>query len=259
MIKVLSFSDYIQKTNEGDMFGVTTSPEGNLPPGYDDSDSYEPKDERDIDPSKHKLKLLATDYNEFGVLEGEDGKKYVYYFDSSSPDFKEDYVIFNDETNEYEDLDDLGVEASANDVPMEKYGKGSESWEDKEKEIIELDEELVDDLLFKFQGWVPRDPDKKKVHEVLKKIALELREANESEVFGSDDDFESYEILESEGIHPAMHPKFYPENSHIRQKLMDYLKENPDATYAEAKKFIGEKIAGWKLSSEDFDEAKKMM
>lgn len=40
---------------------------------------------------------------------------------------------------------------------------------------------------------------------------------------------------------------------------MDYLKENPDATYAEAKKFIGEKIAGWKLSSEDFDEAKKMM
>ena len=51
---------------------------------------------------------------------------------------------------------------------------------------------------------------------------------------------------ESEGIHPA-----------IREKLMGYLKDNKDATYAEAKKHIGEKIAGWKLSEEDFEEAKK--
>lgn len=52
--------------------------------------------------------------------------------------------------------------------------------------------------------------------------------------------------MESEGIHPA-----------IREKLMGYLKDNRDATYAEAKKHIGEKIAGWKLSEEDFEEAKK--
>jgi hypothetical protein len=54
--------------------------------------------------------------------------------------------------------------------------------------------------------------------------------------------------MEGEGIHPA-----------IRQKLMDYLKDNPDATYAEAKNHIGEKIAGWKLTPEDFDESKKLM
>ena len=51
--------------------------------------------------------------------------------------------------------------------------------------------------------------------------------------------------MESEGIHPA-----------IREKLMDYLKDNKDATYSEAKKHIGDKIAGWKLSEEDFEEAK---
>ena len=55
-------------------------------------------------------------------------------------------------------------------------------------------------------------------------------------------------------------------NKHI--KLMDYLKENPDATFPEAKKFIEEdhlksksisirQQSGWKLSQEDFEEAKK--
>lgn len=53
---------------------------------------------------------------------------------------------------------------------------------------------------------------------------------------------------EGEGIHPA-----------IRQKLMDYLKENPKATFAEARNFISDKIKGWKLSEEDFGEAKKGM
>jgi hypothetical protein len=54
--------------------------------------------------------------------------------------------------------------------------------------------------------------------------------------------------MESEGIHPA-----------VREKLMGYLKDNKDATYAEAKKHIAEKIAGWKLSEEDFEEAKKII
>jgi hypothetical protein len=49
-----------------------------------------------------------------------------------------------------------------------------------------------------------------------------------------------------EGIHPA-----------IRQKLMDYLKENPKATFSEARDFIADKIKGWKLSENDFEEAKK--
>ena len=35
-------------------------------------------------------------------------------------------------------------------------------------------------------------------------------------------------LAEGEGIHPA-----------IREKLVNYLKENPKATFAEAKEFIG--------------------
>jgi hypothetical protein len=54
-------------------------------------------------------------------------------------------------------------------------------------------------------------------------------------------------MVEAEGIHPA-----------IRQKLADYLKENPKATYSEARDFISSAIKGWKLSEEDFEEAKKL-
>ena len=276
MNKVLSFQDYIQKTNEADLFGVTTSSFDNLPPGYDDSDSYEPEDDRDIDPSRHELKLIATDGNEFAILETKDKKKkYVYYFDSSQPDFKEDYMIYNEQTDDYEPIDSIGVEAAANDVPKNNYGVGVESWDDSSKEIIELDEELVDDLIEQFKEWVKRDSTKKEVMEVLEDIALKFRETNESEEFGLDEEDESEtdgelddeevetdgklgydeeetdettEVIEAEGIHPA-----------IREKLMDYLKENPDATFPEAKKFISDKIAGWKLSEEDFDEAKKLM
>jgi len=64
-------------------------------------------------------------------------------------------------------------------------------------------------------------------------------------------DFETFiaesKIVESDGIHPA-----------IRQKLVDYIKENPKASYAEARNFISDKIKGWKLSEEDFEEAKKL-
>ena len=94
------------------------------------------------------------------------------------------------------------------------------------------------------------------VMDVLVEIAKELKDSNESvdyeesETDGTPGDEESEtdettEVMESEGIHPA-----------IREKLMDYLKDNKDATYSEAKKYIGDKIAGWKLSEEDFEEAK---
>lgn len=65
--------------------------------------------------------------------------------------------------------------------------------------------------------------------------------------------FENYknnsnqEVNEAEGIHPA-----------VRTKLLDYLKENPNATFAEAKNHIGSILKGWKLSEEDFEEAKKL-
>jgi hypothetical protein len=64
MKRILSFEDYtINRTNEADLFGVTTSSMGNLPPGYDDSDEPEPEDNRGIDPSKHNLKLVPRGQN----------------------------------------------------------------------------------------------------------------------------------------------------------------------------------------------------
>ena len=54
-------------------------------------------------------------------------------------------------------------------------------------------------------------------------------------------------INEGEGLHPA-----------IRQKLLDFMKENPTATYAETRNHISDKIKGWKLTEEDFEEAKKL-
>ncbi len=50
-----------------------------------------------------------------------------------------------------------------------------------------------------------------------------------------------------EGIHPA-----------VREKLIAYLKENPKATYAEARDHIGDTLKGWKLSEDDFEEAQKI-
>jgi len=259
---ILSFEEYVQKTNEADLFGVTTSSMGNLPPGYDDTDRYEPEDLRGINPSSHELKVIATDENEFAILQDKSGKKYVYYFDSSDPDFENEYLIYNDQTEEYETPDVLGIEAAANDIPKSSYGFGASDWENTDKSIIELDEELVDDLLEDFEKWVRKDPDKKMVQNALKTISAEFSQSNESEEYGEDEESETSgkpgyeesetdettEVMEAEGIHPA-----------IREKLMGYLKDNPDSTFPEAKKFISDKIAGWKLSEEDFEEAKKMM
>jgi hypothetical protein len=145
-----------------------------------------------------------------------------------------------------------------------EIGFGADDWTKGEKSLVELDEELADDLVDDFKNIINKGDAKyrrntQNVMDVLKEIAEDLKMSNESadyeesETDGkpgyeeSETD-ETTEVMESEGIHPA-----------IRQKLMDYLKDNPDATYAEAKKYIGEKIAGWKLTSEDFDEAQKSM
>jgi hypothetical protein len=263
MKRVLSFEDYIQKNNESDMFGVTTSAMGNYPAGYEGPEDQEDvEDNRGIDPSRHNLKLLATDYTDFAVLEDKGGKKYIFYIDTEAPNFDSDYKIYDEQTGEYLDLDDLGVEAAANDVPEMEVGFGADDWIKGEKQLVEIDEELADDLVDDFQGIVNKGnpkyrKDTQMVMDVLMGIAKELKDSNESvdyeesETDGKPGDEESEtdettEVMESEGIHPA-----------IRQKLMDYLKDNADATYAEAKKHIAEKIAGWKLSEEDFDEAKK--
>ena len=264
MKRILSFEDYSNRANEADLFGVTTSPMGNLPAGYDDSDSEDVDDTRGIDPSKHTLKLIATDYNDFAVLEDKNGKKYIFYIDTESPNFDSDYKVYDEYRDEYLDLDDLGVEAAANDVPEMEIGYGADDWTKGEKSLVEMDEELADDLVEDFQAIINKGDakyrrDTQNVMNILRELAKDLKTSNESvdyeesETDGKPGDEESEtdettEVMESEGIHPA-----------IREKLMDYLKDNPDATYAEAKKYIGEKIAGWKLTSEDFDEAQKSM
>lgn len=264
MKRILSFEDYSNRANEADLFGVTTSSMGNLPPGYDDSDSEEVEDTRGIDPSKHALKLIATDYTDFALLEDKNGKKYIFYIDTESPDFDSDYKVYDEYRDEYLDLDDLGVEAAANDVPEMEIGFGADDWTKGEKQLVELDEELADDLVEDFKNIVNKGDAKyrrntQNLLNAMQEIAKDLEASNESvgyeesETDGTpgdeeDETDETTEVMESEGIHPA-----------IRQKLMDYLKDNKDATYAEAKKYIGEKIAGWKLTAEDFEEAQKSM
>jgi hypothetical protein len=248
MAKILSFDEFHLKNNEADLFGVTTSPSGNLPPGYREEDYEDVEDLRGINPLKHNLKLTSTDFLEFATLkDSKTGKNYIFYFDSTSPEFEENYRIWDEESQEYLEPDAIGIEAAANDVPVMEIGYGTDDWENSEKPLVELDEELTDDMIEEFnvfigQGGASRR-DKIKVQEELKKILSEIQLTSESLEFES-----SEEILESEGIHPA-----------VREKLLAYLKDNTDATYSEAKKFIKEKIAGWNLTEEDFEEAKKLL
>jgi hypothetical protein len=249
MAKILSFDEYHLKNNEADLFGVTTSPSGNLPPGYrDDMDSEEIEDNRGIDPLRHKLKLTSTDFIEFATLkDSRTGKNYVFYFDHASPEFENDYKIYDEGREEFLEPDALGIEAAANAVPEMEIGYGTDDWENGEKPLVELDEELTDDLIDEFnvfssKGTPEYKENKMKVKRELEKILSEIKSTSESL------EFESSEVYESEGIHPA-----------VREKLLAYLKDNTDATYSEAKKFIKEKIAGWNLTAEDFEEAKKLL
>jgi hypothetical protein len=247
MAKILSFDEFHLKNNEADLFGVTTSPSGNLPPGYREEDYEDVEDLRGINPLKHNLKLTSTDFLEFATLKDQKtGKNYIFYFDSTSPEFEENYRIWNEDTQEYLEPDAIGIEAAANDVPEMETGFGTDDWENGEKPLVELDEELTDDMIEEFNVFVGQAGasrrDKMKVQDELKKILSEIQLTTESL------EFESSEVYEAEGIHPA-----------VREKLVAYLKDNTDATYSEAKKFIKEKIAGWNLTAEDFEEAKKLL
>lgn len=242
MKKILSFDEYSSRSNES--YG------DNYPPGSDTPSApwnYEgPEDNRNIDPSKHQLKLIATDNAEFAVLRDPKGNHHIYYFDASDPEFQENFLIFDPTMDDYQEPDELGIEAAANSLPETEFGFGSDDWESGEKSIVQIDQELADDLVDQFEeykqkGTMSYKEGKKKVQDLLKMISADLQNSNESLEFGN-------QIKEAEGIHPA-----------VREKLISYLKDNPDATYAEAKRFIGEKISGWKLSEEDFDEAKKLM
>jgi hypothetical protein len=244
MTKVFSFQEFVRESSISEGYGALPS---NLPPGYREEDlepMEEPEDRRNINPSGNTLKVLATDLKEFAILKGPDGKRYIFSFDAYDPEFIKKYTIYGDSEEEelemyYEKGPDLlAVETAANDVPKSEIGFGNESWQEAKDSLIEIDRDLAKRLVKDFGDMLSKTPlsDKRAMLNMLDKIQ---KMTNESL---------SQEISEGKGIHPA-----------IREKLMGYLKENPDATYAEAKKFISEKIAGWKLTQEDFEEAKKMM
>jgi hypothetical protein len=248
MSKILSFEEYHLKNNEADLFGVTTSPKNNVPADYkEDKISKDVEDLRGIDPLNHNLKLTSTDFLEFATLkDSKTGKNYIFYFDSTDPEFEENYKIWDERAEEYLGPDAIGIEAAANDVPEMEIGFGTDDWENSETPLVELDEELTDDMIEEFNVFVGQAGssrrDKMKVQEELKKILSEIQLTTESLEFESTE-----EILEKKGISSA-----------IRDLLLKYLKDNKDATYSEAEKFIEEKIPGWNFKKEDFEEAKNI-
>lgn len=244
MKKVFSFLEFVKESSVLEGYGAMAS---NIPPGYREEDiepREEPEDKRNINPSKNLLKVLSTDLKEFAILKGPDGKKYIFNFDAYDPEFIDRYTIYKgsdeDELETYyqKGPDLLAVETAANDIPKDRIGSGSESWQKAEESLIEIDRDLAKRLVKDFGDMLARTPtgEKKAMFGMMDEIQKMVNESI------------SQEISEGKGIHPA-----------IREKLIGYLKENPDATYAEAKKFISEKIVGWKLTQEDFEEAKKIM
>lgn len=62
-------------------------------------------------------------------------------------------------------------------------------------------------------------------------------------------EFETFKAMNEDkaGIHFA-----------IRNKLVDFMKKNPKASYDEAKDYIAKEVKGWDLSKDDFEEAKSL-
>jgi exonuclease VII small subunit len=247
---IFSFEDFVSKkpTNEADLFGVTTSGSDNLPPGYREEDSRDMEDNRNFSKGDEKLELLITDHNEFAFFKDkESGDHYVYYFDPSDETFIDEYCII-DENGECV-VDDDSVIVSANDIPPTEWGSGLSDWEEGEKSVIKLDDNLIDhleNLLEEYHKKLINSANReyapviKEMIDLLDDIEDEMEdkagmEKNESEV-----------IEEGEGIHPA-----------VREILISFVEENPDATFAEAKSHVSEKRPGWELSEEDFEEAKE--
>lgn len=247
MSKILSFEEFSLKSNESGIFVGVETQQDNSFENSSENIYRESKNSNELDNSNN-LKLTSTDFIEFATLKNSiNGKNYIFYFDSTSSELKENYGICNEKEN-YTESDKIGIELAANDILENEIGFGAYDWENGEKPLVELDEELTDDMIEEFNVFItqgtPEFREKKmSVKKELEKILSEIQLTTESLEFESED-----EVLESEGIHPA-----------VREKLIAYLKDNADATYSEAKKFIREKIAGWDLTAEDFEEAKKLL
>jgi hypothetical protein len=240
MAKILSFDEFHLKNNEGE-------------------DVFTVKEEMTINPTNHRLKLTSTDFNEFATLKDtRTGKNYLLYFDSGSPEFRgteeePKYVDYDEKYGEWLEPDAIGIEAFANDLPESEIGFGADDWANPEKSLVELDEELTDDMIEEFYQWIGQGGasrrGKMNVQNELKKILSEIQLTSESWEFES-----SEEILEKK----QEPPKGDGISSAIRGLLLGYLKNNKNATYSEAEKFIEEKIPGWNFKKEDFEEAKNI-
>lgn len=194
----------------------------------------------DIPDADLNFELLVTDNKEFAIIKDKKSSiEYMLSFDSSDEDFKEFIavpfgVIGNDDDGlpEYEydwenaEVDDKAILLYASyEVKENGFGDGADDFE--EGMVSKIDAELAEDVIEMMENY-SNDPEMvKKFIDILSKYTTGINEG--------------------EGLHPA-----------IRQKLLDFMKENPTATYAETRNHISDKIKGWKLTEEDFEEAKKL-
>jgi hypothetical protein len=225
-----------------------------------DGDDFQYTRFRELKDSDISFDLLGSDYSEHALLKSKkDGKLYFLFFESSDQDSDiMEYVdvpfeiIGRDEDGypEYEydwnsaEVDDTAILAYASDLYKNPSNIGRTIEGLGAKDLLEATDEIADEIISSVRGVVSmmdKNPGygyqakEKKIYwegflEVLLTQFPHLAETG---------------MNEAEGIHPA-----------IRKHLADFLKENPKATFAEAKNYIADKIKGWKLSEEDFKEAK---
>lgn len=257
MKKILDFDQFFSRVNPSPS---ETKNKGELleyGPDWEDSESTRFRELKD---SEISFDLLGSDYENHALLKSKkDGKLYVLNFEARDENSGiSDYVdvpyeiLGKDEDGfaEYEydwkssEVDNQAILAYASDLYKDprNIGSGIEDYEFGGKDLILADDEVIAELVSTVSGVVKmfaRNPSQyqgqnqrgwKGFLQILSELFPDILSVNEAE-----------------GIHPA-----------IRQHLVDLLKENPKATFAEAKNYISDKVKGWKLSEEDYEEAKNL-
>lgn len=257
MKKILDFDQFFSRVNPSPS---ETKNKGELleyGPDWEDSESTRFRELKD---SEISFDLLGSDYENHALLKSKkDGKLYVLNFEARDKDSGiSDYVevpyeiLGKDEDGfaEYEydwqssEVDDEAILAYASDLYKDprNIGSGIEDYQGGEKDLILANDEIIGEIIGTVTDIIKmfaRNPSRyqgqnqggwKEFLRILSELFPDISSVNEAE-----------------GIHPA-----------IRQHLVDLLKENPKATYAEAKNYISDKVKGWKLSEEDYEEAKNL-
>jgi hypothetical protein len=226
-----------------------------------DGDDFQYTRFRELKDNEITFDLLGSDYSDHALLKSKkDGKLYFLFFEASDRDSDiMEYVdvpfeiIGRDEEGytEYEydwdsaEVDDTAILAYASDLYKNPSNIGRTIEDLGEKNLLEATDEIADEIISSVRGVVSMMEEKPgsfgyrvNTEKIYWKGFLEVLLTQFPHLAESG-------MNEAEGIHPA-----------IRKHLADFLKENPKATFAEAKNYIADKIKGWKLSEEDFKEAK---